>query len=140
MGGNSGVRLTSLTIVAAVVTAIGIRVAASDAGWSDDRVCRAGIAAVLMDSPRKVAATSSRRSVIYLAYTRESDKTVWRFKCLVDGDRILWGSVFAGSEGRWRTETGDGRVHFEISDDTIIIRQTHPDGSQSVDKYRRSQL
>ncbi len=109
-------------------------------GWTVAQVCRAGIAAILSHSPKDVEPDGAQGAVYYYAYRRQSDQTVWRFKCRVDGERILWGSVWEHSEGLWRVNEYDGRVVFAIRGGTVTIRQYNPDGSESVNRYRRTQL
>jgi hypothetical protein len=109
-------------------------------GWTDAKVCRAGIAAILLHPAKDVQPDGTEGAVHYYLFRRQSDRTVWRFKCRVDGERILWGSVWEHSEGLWRVNEYDGRVVFAIEGETVTIRQYHPDGSESVNHYRRTQL
>jgi hypothetical protein len=138
--GTHRVALTLLAWLPVAVLVFHEPAPAQVADWSIGQICRAGIAAILLRAPRDIVATGSRGAVHYYSFRRESDKSVWRFKCMVDGNLILWGSVWEYAEGHWRVGSGEVDVRFQAWGDKIVITQHYPDGSQSSDDFARSQL
>ncbi len=90
-------------------------------------ICRAGIAQLFGRSPNIIQHYRTEGDVIFLKYIRSDDNTVWRYKCRIAGYRIMWGA----DDGRWRTHPMDEVVMFDIHQNSVTVRTTLSDGSQS---------
>ena len=97
----------------------------------DADLCRFGIAALFGRSPETMKTKDIGGGVYKVSYVRKSDGTHWHNKCRVEGHRIVWGA----HDGRWRTHPADSKVTFELSGDSIIVKETHGDGSSTLKRY-----
>lgn len=99
-----------------------------------ERICRGAIAAVAGKSIDIVGADPRHEDgpvgpIVALSYIRESDRTEWRYRCFLDGDRVIW----AANGGRWRNDPRDEIISFALNrpEGSFVIRQRFSDGSIS---------
>lgn len=97
-----------------------VEVAASPAklAQTQTQICKAAMALLMLQPPEIITAKWDN-GVVSVNYTRPDDNTTWRSRCKVEGDRVVW----ASETGRWRTDTSDPQVHFEIDRDNITVRE-----------------
>jgi hypothetical protein len=99
------------------------------------RVCRAAIAVVMGRDVAIIGVVKIEDGIAYTSYTRPSDSSVWKNRCKIEGDRIVWGTVDAFGPGSgfgpWRVRPDDERVTFSIRGPDITITEVYADGSRS---------
>ncbi len=104
--------------------------------FSMNQVCKAGIAKIMGRNPSIIQIDRVAKGVIYLSYVRQDDKTKWKYKCKIEGNRIIWGS----DTGRWRTNPMDSMVSFQVSGNLITVKDAFSDGSSSNETYSLEQI
>lgn len=109
---------------------------ASTGNFTAAQVCKAGIGAAMGRPPSIIKTDNSSNGIYYLSYVRSDDRTRWRYKCKLSGNKIVWGA----DDGRWRSGGLDGTLRFRVDGDNITIRETHSDGSVSSRTYHRTQV
>lgn len=99
-----------------------------------EMICRGAIAALASKSIDGVKAEPKHEDgpvgpIVALSYIRESDRTEWRYRCFLDGDRVIW----SANGGRWRNDPRDETISFALNrqDGSFVIRQRFSDGSIS---------
>jgi hypothetical protein len=100
-------------------------------------VCRAAIGGVMGRKP-SIMKAQSEGEITVVSYNRPSDGTLWKYRCRLEGARVIW----ASETGRWRTDPLDSVVTFEVLDKGKRVRivERHEDGSQNEYSYPRSEL
>jgi hypothetical protein len=73
-------------------------------------ICRTAIAAITGRDLKLFQATDAPDGVVALTYARPFDNFVWAYHCRLEGNRVIW----ADEPGRWRQETKDDRIFFEV--------------------------
>jgi hypothetical protein len=72
-------------------------------------------------------------------YTRADDQTVWRTRCKLEGDRVIWRGIdpFGPNSGvgRWRDGPYDERINVAVDGNRIKVTQSFSDGSASADEF-----
>ena len=106
--------------------------------FSDQIVCRAAIAAIMGRSPSIVKVIRVSDDVVYLRYVRPDDRSVWSYRCRLDGQRVVW----AAEPGRWRNHPDDEEIFFETTKggSRLKIVEKYSDGSNREKVYSRDQL
>jgi len=73
-------------------------------------------------------------------YARADDQSVWRVRCKLEGDRVIWRTIDAfganSGLGRWRDGPDDGRITVALNVDRIRVTETFSDGSASVNELQ----
>lgn len=112
--------------------------AAESTPFSVRQICKGAIA-VLMGRDSAGINAQAIGDEVWLSYTR-SDGTSWKFKCKLDGARILWGS----DTGRWRIHPQDERLSFSVVQTAGVrrlqVEQRFSDGSSNKRAFSREQL
>jgi hypothetical protein len=74
--------------------------------------------------------------IVFLSYTRQDDGTNWKYRCRVDGQRIIWAS---DPGGRWRTHPEDEQLFFRVVKARIgsqlEVEERYSDGSSTKDTF-----
>ena len=128
-------------ILLAVVLGTGATVEAKEGVSAEERqlVCRAAIATVMGRPLAIIKAKEGRNNLITTSYRRQSDGTVWRNLCRLEGSRVVWASIREdGTPGRWRNQTLDSVITFQISAAGVTIEETYSDGSSRSETYSRN--
>lgn len=94
----------------------------------EEQICRATIGAIMHHPPSIIRSEGRLDGIVTVHYTRPTDGTIWRQKCKIVGQQVIWGA----EDGRWRAEDA---IFWETADGHITIRQTHPDGTATLDRY-----
>jgi hypothetical protein len=81
-----------------ICVASGQTATAAQKTTSNNQLCKAGIAALMGRNPGTIKINRVKNDVIYLSYRRPDDGKDWRYKCKIQGNRIMWGA----DDGRWR--------------------------------------
>lgn len=109
----------------------------SDANLS--RVCRAAIAALNGHDPKIIDLMRIENRVAYVRYARPSDGSIWKNRCRVEGDRVVWAvmdrSGPGSGPGRWRNAPEDEVITYAISGPTVTIVIRYGDGSGDKHSY-----
>lgn len=96
------------------------------------RICRATVAATMGRPVEIISVDRSSGGEADVRYTREEDRSVWKTRCRIDGDRVTWRGIDAfgpGSGlGRWRDGPYDSRITVAIFETRIRITETFEDG------------
>lgn len=103
---------------------------------SDADICKGTIAAV-MGKPYHSSVDSRGTNgfgITELSYVRQSDNTLWEFRCKISGSSVVWST----KDGPWRTRNGDAEIFWSYKPNRgeLIIRQTFSDGSSSSKSFR----
>jgi hypothetical protein len=85
--------------------------------FSSIDICKSGISKIFGRQP-DIMNGEQYGDVIYITYTR-GDGTVWKNKCTVRGNKIMWGT----EEGRWRNGPFDEEVSFTIRGNKITVTE-----------------
>ena len=104
--------------------------------FTPERICKAGIAAIMGRNPTSMRVTSNKSGVVSLYYIREDDGKKWSYKCRPEGQRIVW----AADPGRWRNDPADEVIEYRNAGDSIEIVQKFGDGSSSNEKFSGDSL
>jgi hypothetical protein len=101
--------MTGLTKISLMTLAV-VSLATAEAAEipTDSQVCAAGIAVMMGRVAKTVRIDKSDGQVFYLSYVRPNDGTVWRYKCQIEGERVMWGS----DNGRWRRDELDEVITY----------------------------
>ncbi len=109
-----------------------------------DDVCRVALSLFgTKITPRDVSRFKTSGKVMYYAHVREVDQTVWRSRCKLQGNKVIWGPIRSdGTRGRWFTNPQhDSVVTWRIADSFIHIREVWPDGGKGrEDSFTRDEL
>ena len=110
--------------------------AAGIAGFSEERICQAGIATMMARDPRTII-TKTNDGITSLHYMREEDQTKWSWLCKLNGDRLIW----ATDTGRWRTHPQDEVLTYRVTGSSLSIVYAGADGSVlGKESFELSQL
>lgn len=104
--------------------------------FSDEQICKAGVAALMGRSPTIMKTTKKEGGIAFFHYIRQDDGSKWSYRCKVEGARVVW----ASDTGRWRTHPDDEKVTYRVSGESLEIIQTLADGSKIGEKFTKSQL
>jgi hypothetical protein len=104
--------------------------------FSDQQICTATVAATMGRNPSIIKVDSTQGNVTYLSYFRNDDGTNWKYRCKLEGSRVIW----ASDTGRWRTDQYDSKITFSVNGNELSISETYSDGSGGTKKYNIGQL
>lgn len=111
--------------------------AAPEATFTGERICKAAIGTIMGRHPKIVKVTNSKDGIVYLNYVRPDDKSKWAFRCRLDGSRVIW----ASDPGRWRTDPRDEKVSYKIEGDTLTVTENYSNGTVATqESFRLKQL
>jgi hypothetical protein len=101
-------------------------------------ICRTAIAAIMDRDPKLIQATPAPDGVVMLTYTRPIDNFVWAYRCRLEENRVVW----ANEPGRWRDDTRDDKVFFEVVGNGTQLRiiENHVDGTTTQQLYDRGMV
>lgn len=116
-------------IAALMLSQIVVPVANAEVDHS--QICKAAIAAIFSQPIGNLSVQSQGKEITHVSYTRQSDGSVWKNKCKVTDDRVIWGS----QDGRWRDSALDEIITFKAANSKITILQTFRDGSSISNSY-----
>lgn len=130
-----------LQCIAACVTALvisGIALAEQPPqSWPTNReLCKAGISILMGRDPSIMKIDRTDGAVVYLSYIRPDDRSLWSYRCKIEGNRIIW----ASSTGRWRTHPLDEVITFSVSGDRLHLDEAYSDQSTTKATFTRAQL
>lgn len=104
-----------------------------------ERVCRAGIAALNGHSPGIMKASVGGEDTIRITYARPDDGKIWKNECRIEGDRLVWRTVDAfgpgSGTGRWRTHPADEVISYRVDGDKVTITMRYEDGSETSEVF-----
>lgn len=96
--------------------------------FSDEELCRATISALFSKPVKIISVYRNSGNEVRVKYTRKMDKTVWKNKCKIEGDTIVWGAVDpdrVGNEsaGRWRIRyaEGDEKISYNATSEKLRL-------------------
>jgi hypothetical protein len=104
--------------------------------FTDNQVCKAGIATAMGRDPETMITELQASDVIHVSYIRQSDGSLFTYKCRIEGNQILWGNI----DGRWRNNSADSVITYSTLDGTLVVSERFPDGSSSNSIYSAIQL
>lgn len=96
------------------------------------RVCRAAIGAIMARDPANIRVDSVSDGIAQVSYARFEDGKVWKNRCRIEGDRVIWGTIDAhgpdAGYGRWHDGPADEVVTFQIIEPNVLISQAYKSG------------
>jgi len=125
-----------------VISGCGRNTAKIDMGvFTEQNVCVAAIATIMDKQAFIIKLSSIHQDFTELRYTRALDDSLWRFRCKLDDNEVIWSSIRqSGSYGRWRTDETDANVTFNIKGSNITISEIYSDGSVNTNTYQQGEL
>ena len=114
--GRNGSRSVAWYIAAFAVVAVAIYPAFAADKPTPAAICKAGIA-TLMDRDPKIIKAKENDGLVHLSYIRKEDRSLWQYRCKIEGSAIVW----ASKEGRWRTDPADEKLRFRASADSVTV-------------------
>lgn len=104
------------------------------------RVCRATVAGEMGKLVDIISVIKTTDKYVRVSYVREDDGVRWSNECKFDGNRVIWRTYDAFGPGTgvgpWRERPDDAMLYFSISGNTVTIKTTWTDGSQSEKSYQ----
>lgn len=100
-------------------------------------LCRAAISMAMLRPVNIITVDSLTDTFATVSYTRPDDGTLWRQKCKLVGDHVVWGAI----DGRWRDRYDlEERLILSVAKDgsQFSIQQIHPDGSGDTRSFNVS--
>lgn len=136
----------SMKSTTAVVLLVGIgsfgsisNAAANEPLFSTSQICKAGISLVMGKSPT-IMKTDVVGGEVRVSYVRPDDGSTWKYKCKVEGSRVLWGS----DPGRWRTDPADEPMSYFTTGKgesaLLTVEEKYQDGSSNKKSFTASEL
>lgn len=115
--------------------------------FSDEELCRATISALFSKPVKTISVYRNSGNEVRVKYTRKVDKTVWKNKCKIEGDTIIWGAVDpdrVGNEnaGRWRIRyaEGDEKISYNATSEKLYLTISDELGDSSPRHYEFSKV
>lgn len=99
-------------------------------------VCTAAIASIMSQPPSIIRAERFSEKVTSLSYVRPADSTRWNYRCMLEGDRVVW----ASGNGRWRNSGSDEVVSFLVKGRSLTITQRFSDNSSDSKAFTAEDL
>lgn len=107
--------------------------------FSAQQICKAAVSVIMGRSP-SIMKASTAGSEVKVSYVRPDDRSTWKFKCKLEGSRVMWGS----DPGRWRTHPDDERLYYSVSgagaSARLTIEEKYGDGSATKESFTPKQL
>lgn len=90
--------------------------------FSDEQICKATIAFLMVQKPAIMSTKASGDEVI-VTYKRPSDGDIFINKCKIDRSKklIVWAAKFDTEWGRWRNHPLDPVISYSINEEKITI-------------------
>lgn len=104
--------------------------------FNQEAICTAAIATIMSQSPSIIRAEKFSEKVTSLSYVRPADGSHWDYRCMLEGDRIVW----ASGNGRWRNSGSDEVVSFLVKGKTLSISQRFSDNSSDTKAFTSESL
>jgi hypothetical protein len=106
--------------------------------FEPEAICRTALASIMGRDPKTVQVTRVAGDILFLSYVRPLDNFVWDYRCKIEGNRVVW----ASEPGRWREDSKDDKVFFEIvgGGKQLRIIEDHGDGSATKELFERDQI
>lgn len=92
---------------------------------TNDHICRATISTIFDQKPEEVTVFRTQSNVIYLKFPQGEKNKVTRFKCIVQGEEIIW----ATEMGSYRNTGIDSNISFKEKDNVLTVKEAHKNGS-----------
>lgn len=104
--------------------------------FNQTAVCTAAIASIMGQHPSIIRAEKFSEKVTSLSYVRPADGTQWNYRCMLEGDRVVW----ASGNGRWRNSGSDEVVSFLVKGRSLTISQRFSDNSSDSKTFTAKDL
>jgi hypothetical protein len=126
-------RLTAFMMLSA-----GLSPASAAPSFETEAICRTAIASMTDRDPKIMQVSRTDGGVLFLTYVRPIDNFVWTYRCRIEGNRVVW----ATEPGRWREDTKDDEILFEVVDGGKQLRiiENHRDGSTTRQLFNRDAI
>ena len=136
----------SMKSIPAVVLLAGLGLLASNSDaaadeplFSTSQICKAGISLLMGKSPT-IMKTAVVGGEVKVSYVRPDDGSTWKYKCKVEGSRVLWGS----DPGRWRTDPADEPMSYFATGKgesaLLTVEERYQDGSSNKKSFSANEL
>ena len=130
------IKPSAFAIACVVFASLSGAIAADSNGFSTQQICKAGMGTIMGRNPGTMRATKSSNGVVRISYVRPDDGKKFSYKCKIQGNRIVWGSI----DGRWRVRPADSKVTYVIEGDQINVTDDYGDGSATRKQFSRKQI
>jgi hypothetical protein len=128
-----------LALLVSVATAAPSASSTAAGAFSTQQSCKAAVSVIMGRSP-SIMKASTAGDEVKISYVRSDDGSTWKFKCRLEGSRVMWGS----DPGRWRTHPDDERVYYSVSGTgasaRLTIEEKYGDGSATKKSFTWEQL
>ncbi|UIN23501.1 hypothetical protein [Herbaspirillum frisingense] len=100
------------------------------------QICKAAISTIMGQSPSIIKIDKEDSGIIFVSYIRPSDKSMWEYRCRIDGTRVIW----ASKTGRWRDHALDEVITYSGTQNSVTIAQKFTDGSSTSKIFSKADL
>ena len=124
--------MKSVIAIAATVSGLAASSVLAETKVPQDKVCKAAVAAIMGRDAKIIKIDKQDGAVTHLSYVRPNDGTLWKYRCKLEGNRVIW----ASDTGRWRTDPLDEEILFKVDEASgVTITQEYTDGSKDEDHF-----
>jgi|GEM_PF-2068423 len=106
---------------------------------TESKLCKAAIATIFVKDPSIISVTSNG-SPTELSYMRKADTSAWKYRCRIEGRRIVWSGWMDGQWGRWRDKRMDSEITYRLEGKLIEISEQYVTGEKLVRAFQISEL
>ena len=89
--------------------------------FDDRQICKAAISLVMGIEPNQIMYDQDTSKEIYLSYRLKDEKEVYRYRCKIEGNRVIW----ASASGRWRTQKDDAMITYYVNSDRVTVEERY---------------
>ncbi|MBK5146039.1 hypothetical protein I2494_20450 [Budviciaceae bacterium BWR-B9] len=108
--------------------------------FTQQQVCKAAISTIFGKPTNIIKVKNSSDDIYHLSYVRPDDKKLWKFKCKLSGNNIIWTEEGYESD-RWLGKgTVDSLVNFTINGKTLEITEIYSDNSTNKELFQLNKL
>lgn len=112
---------------------------ADEPAFSEAQICKAGISLVMGRDP-SIIKTKVVGDEVKVSYVRSDDGSVWKYKCKLEGPRVLWGA----DPGRWRNHPADEPMFYSVRGEgesaRLTVEERYQDGSSRTKTFNVADL
>jgi hypothetical protein len=112
---------------------------ADEPAFSEAQICKAGISLVMGKDPA-IIKTKVVGDEVKVSYVRSDDGIAWKYKCKLEGAKVLWGA----DPGRWRNHPADEPMFYSVRREgesaRLTVEEKYQDGSSNRKTFTAADL
>jgi hypothetical protein len=123
-------------LIAVLILYASLPAAAAEQPFEPKAICRAAMAVITGRDLKLFQAADVPDGTISLTFARPFDNFVWSYHCRLEGERVIW----ADEPGRWRQDSKDDRISYEVLGTQLRITRTPVNGAATHEEFDRDKL